>query len=326
MYKMSKGSAHESHTRDAFLRVWVDNGAFVSSSTFRDLAAHVHDEFYCHLSPPDVLDGDLVFVNTFLLCPFLRAVHPRIRRPYYLLTHNSDFSAPVIGRGHDYSSLLSDPKILGWLTQNPTSSHPRLHPLPQGFPVDPKTWASDWSASKVFEGARREYSKPQLHGRDLWLYVNFAVRDHAPRRAVMRWARDPRQQGYVTVREKGSLTQEEYRGEVAQHRYIFCPPGNGLDTHRTYEALQMGAIPVLLSTNQALDDLYARHLPLLIVSELSQLSLSLLEAQYPRMLRAVEAMWLRPEGNPLTRAYWEGHVRGIVAEGGDELRGRGAWR
>ena len=35
-----------------------------------------------------------------------------------------------------------------------------------------------------------------------------------------------------------------FRAEVARHRFALCPPGNGFDTHRVYEALQLGAIPV----------------------------------------------------------------------------------
>ena len=32
------------------------------------MADHVFDEYFCHVDPKDVKPGDLIYVNTFLLC------------------------------------------------------------------------------------------------------------------------------------------------------------------------------------------------------------------------------------------------------------------
>lgn len=72
-------AAHPAVDANTHLRAWVDNGVFVSPHTFRDMAHHVFDEFYCHFDPDAVREGEIVFVNTFLLCPFMNVMHPRIR-------------------------------------------------------------------------------------------------------------------------------------------------------------------------------------------------------------------------------------------------------
>lgn len=218
------------------LRVWVDNGQYVSSATFRGMADHIYDEFFCHFDPLAVRDGDVVFVNTFLLCPYFRALHPYIRTRYILITHNSDYGAPSTSPAHDFAGALRDRRIAVWFTQNPTTRHPRLHPIPQGFAVNTKTFSADWSPTSAFGVAQRAYAQPPLDGRPHWLYVNFNVRGEPVRKAVMEWATQKRNVHFVTVRHKGSLSQEDYREDVKGHRFVFCPPGNGLDTHRTVVA------------------------------------------------------------------------------------------
>lgn len=40
-----------------------------------------------------------------------------------------------------------------------------------------------------------------------------------------------------------------YLNNMSKCKYVLCPPGNGLDTHRFWEALYVGSIPVVLKTS-----------------------------------------------------------------------------
>ena len=51
---------------------------------------------------------------------------------------------------------------------------------------------------------------------------------------------------------------------VEAHPFVASPPGNGLQSHRTWEALHLGRVPVVQRTLGAMDDLYA-GLPVLII-------------------------------------------------------------
>ncbi len=42
-----------------------------------------------------------------------------------------------------------------------------------------------------------------------------------------------------------SLPTEEYYEQLKRHRFVASPPGHGLDTHGTWEALLVGCIPIV---------------------------------------------------------------------------------
>jgi hypothetical protein len=42
------------------------------------------------------------------------------------------------------------------------------------------------------------------------------------------------------------LSFEQYCENMSHHKYVICPPGNGVDTHRLWEALYLGCIPIVL--------------------------------------------------------------------------------
>ena len=56
----------------------------------------------------------------------------------------------------------------------------------------------------------------------------------------------------INVVEK--LDQETYYKELRKHRFVVSPPGNGLDSHSTWEALLVDCIPIVASS--ALDPVY----------------------------------------------------------------------
>ena len=37
----------------------------------------------------------------------------------------------------------------------------------------------------------------------------------------------------------------EYLKELSKYKFSLCPPGNGLDTHRVWESLLVGTIPIV---------------------------------------------------------------------------------
>lgn len=48
------------------------------------------------------------------------------------------------------------------------------------------------------------------------------------------------------------VTPKEYASLVGEHRFVICPRGNGKDTHRFWEALYRGAIPIVLKDSWSL--------------------------------------------------------------------------
>ena len=42
------------------------------------------------------------------------------------------------------------------------------------------------------------------------------------------------------------MSPEQYREAVSESMFVLSPPGRGLDCHRTWEAIYLGAVPVVL--------------------------------------------------------------------------------
>ena len=55
---------------------------------------------------------------------------------------------------------------------------------------------------------------------------------------------------------------------MIKYKWIISPHGNGLDCHRTYEAIALGCIPIVKTST--LDILY-KDMPIIIVDNWSQI-------------------------------------------------------
>ena len=133
---------------------------------------------------------------------------------------------------------------------NCMTEEPRLSSIPFGV-------FNDESADKL-------HNTPELEKRK-WLYVNFQTYTMERFYLKSHW-------GIRTMRDSHFMTFvgeakpiEEYFRDIAEHRYVLCPDGNGIDCFRTWEALYLGSIPIVKRsrvTEQFSD------LPILIVDDL----------------------------------------------------------
>jgi hypothetical protein len=60
------------------------------------------------------------------------------------------------------------------------------------------------------------------------------------------------------------ISPRNYRKLVANSKYVLSPPGSGSDCHRTWEAIYLGAIPIVLRSSWGFPE---SDLPVLIVSD-----------------------------------------------------------
>lgn len=68
--------------------------------------------------------------------------------------------------------------------------------------------------------------------------------------------------------------------KTLESRYALCPRGYGVDTHRFYESIYLGCIPIVTRTNTAFDRLYAVF-PCLIVERWEDVTEKFLDRMYP---------------------------------------------
>jgi hypothetical protein len=71
--------------------------------------------------------------------------------------------------------------------------------------------------------------------------------------------------------------------KTLESRYSLCPRGCGVDTHRFYECIYLGCVPIVLRTHTVFDRLYAPDtgFPCLVVERWEDVTGELLDACYP---------------------------------------------
>lgn len=213
----------------------------ISGRGFADRCNWVHDprypekrEFYYRLAK----DGDWVFLNGDYLDSFMNKL-PVIRaKQFTIIVHNSD---RPFGKSELHKLLPIASHIYA---MNTIVQHPKLTTIPIGF-ID----------KRIQEIT--SFTKPDYE-RTIELYCNFKVVNNIPKRqhCMDVFKNDPR----VVIRSETEFLP--YLDDLCRSKFVLCPEGDGIDTHRVYEALLCGATPVVL--RNSLSHLYER-LPVCIV-------------------------------------------------------------
>ena len=112
--------------------------------------------------------------------------------------------------------------------------------------------------SNIPLGLGNEYSKKNIHKNDLSylylsnfykeeisMYLNFNLNTNYKIRSPL--YDKFRIYNWVNV-ENHSLDKLKYVDDLKNSTFVLCPPGNGPDTHRVWEALYSGSIPIVLDT------------------------------------------------------------------------------
>jgi hypothetical protein len=213
----------------------------ISGKSFADRCTWVFDPRYPdrqRFSYANAVNGDWVFLNGDYLREF-RALCPLFsRKQFVFIVHNTDRSFGLAELG----ALL--PLSRHIYAINTIVSHPGLTTIPLGF-VDRQL------------PFLQSFTRPDVP-RDIDIYANFtqATNDDKRRACINAYAGNPR------VTWRSGLSVPEYYADLCRSKFVLCPEGTGIDTHRVYEAILCGATPVVLRNSLA--SLYAR-LPVCIV-------------------------------------------------------------
>ena len=175
-------------------------------------------------------------------------------------------------------------------TWNKPFHHSKLHALPIGLNYNRQydsiqTWMSN--QKNIKKNKKKKYHK-QL------LCMNYTPQTNSSRILLMNKAKTDWKQFcniinfipnlksyYIKSEVEGQLavhvTNPKCYDEWKQYKFVLSPQGTGLDTHRTWEAIIVGCIPIVLSSN--LDELY-KDLPIIVIESWDKLNKSFLEKEY----------------------------------------------
>lgn len=253
----------------------------------------------------------IIFLHTYLI-PYYTVFLYKLNIPFVLITTcNDDLCVPYIyfppkdeNLKRDMDNLLTNTSLVRWFTKNPCIVHDKLRPLPLG----PKWQYNSWhffgeEKEPILRVLREHCSIPYYNFSNKELksnlvYVNFAQTTDDP---FFTHHKDMRQMVYKTCMDNGfecsqSSEFETYIKELKTYKFCITPPGRGVDTHRAWEALMVGTIPIMFST--PLDSLF-ENLPVVIVTDWTTVTKEFLETTYENIHRKTYKF------DTLYSAYWK---------------------
>lgn len=238
---------------------------FISGDTYRAFCDFVIDSTRIPFDPKKVKDGDAIFLSAWALDFFFSVIHPHIKNHYILITHHSDATAP--GKFERY---LDDEKLVAWFGQNSDIVyHKKFFPIPIGL-------ANLYYPHGDISIVKQEREQGLSGNRDIILYMNFTTgTNKAEREPVWQLFKDK-----FFCYNFGPKPFRSYLKDLKRAQFILSPPGSGPDCHRHWEALLMGAIPII--KHSPLDPLF-EGLPVLLVNDWDEVTLDFLHAAYIRI-------------------------------------------
>ena len=93
---------------------------------------------------------------------------------------------------------------------------------------------------------------------------------------------------------KGPLSPKRFAQEMNEYKFVACPRGNGLDTHRFWEALYRGSVPIVIASKWS-NSLKYLDLPLIEVSDWTEAGNAIKEfanQSPPRLPSEIKSLWL----------------------------------
>ena len=229
-----------------------------------------------------------MFVNHWNMEWFLKKQLPHIRRRFLLVAHGSDKPNP----GKEGAPLLRANRVLRWFGQNVLDDHldrayltanrralkPQfaevLRAVPLGLDIQRPQGAA------FFRSAVANCSD-EPHTVPLFIGMTTTPTDSRRNPYVLR-AQIVRQVEKTTgVRNTPVRGAAAFGCALRRARFVLSPPGKGYDCHRTWVAMHVGAIPIILS-KRAMNVIY-EDMPVWIVQGWGEVTHEGLEAAWERM-------------------------------------------
>ena len=226
---------------------------------------------YCFASPQRARDDYNNLANTLEESDGIIYTHTMYVNDLFDFIKDSDREVIVITHNSDASANITPPdNVIRWYSQNVDIIHPRVESIPIG--IENNRW---------YPKKRGEMIKCLSEKRDLknLVYMNHNIRTNFVHREWLYRAFE-NEHWATAMRGKNGRGFSEYIRDIYNHKFVFCPEGNGIDTHRTWECLYMGTIPIM---ERNINNQFYTDLPICFVDIWEDVTEDFLEEEYIRI-------------------------------------------
>ena len=173
-----------------------------------------------------------------------------------------------------------------WYGVQVQTTHPQLVPMPVGVDNRQLPWLQE---------AQRQET------RDILLYLNFQLgaRHHEVNLLREYLWRYFSARPWVVADPWAKACYSHYYAQLGRSRFVLSPPGYGWDCYRTYDAIAMGAIPIVQRKRPTTD--VCESLPVLVVDTWDEVTEERLASEWEKR---------RSDAPSLSMTYWRDRIRG----------------
>lgn len=175
-----------------------------------------------------------------------------LKNKFVLVTHNSDGE---IRDEIEILRILNCPNLDKWYGQNICFENPKLHFLPIGIA---NTQWDHGNINNLNEIINNNFNKTMN------IYFNFTIDTNRSKRLIC----------FNMLKNKllwlNNVSPCENLVRLSQHKFCICPEGNGVDTHRLWEALYLKTVPIVVQS-EFTKILQKNKVPLVILNSWDEL-------------------------------------------------------
>ena len=258
-----------------------------------------YDNLANTFDPANLKECNLVYTHTMYVKTLFDIIR-HLGKKFIILTHSCDISVEeygikkLNGNGElEYKEEFTIPdNVIKWYGKNVNVNDPRVESIPIG--LENSWWCKNiHKRKKMLEKLQNPRKYKNL------VYMNHRIGTNPAEREDL----------YPMFEEKTWVTAEHggnghrfshYIDNIHNHKFVISPEGNGMDTHRTWECLYMGTIPI---EKRNINNQFYADLPICFVDDWKQVTKAFLDREYKRIKAAEWNM------KKLAFGYWGDRIR-----------------
>jgi hypothetical protein len=237
---------------------------FIFSSDYTENDNEDYNKLFNNFDLNKLKEYNVVYLHTMYKNQFFELIKD-LDHKFIVVTHNSDINI---------NNIDNLPKnVIKWYSQNVNCKDDRLYSLPIG--LENSKWFPHLQKQKKLSNKVNETKKIKN-----LVYINHNINTNLQKRI------EPYNllggKSFVTA-EMGSNGQnfDHYVDQIYNHKFVICPEGNGIDTHRKWETLYLNTIPIeKININSS----FYEDLPICLVNDWNEINEDFLNREYDRIM------------------------------------------
>lgn len=222
---------------------------------------------------------NIYYVSSDAIEKFIKKKLPKIKNNFILIIGNSDKS--ISTKVKNISNLLKNKYFKKMYSQNLTINNKKCVQLPIGIDLHTRFFFEKRGPNKIlplkFEEMFLKIIKKKVI-KKFKIYCNFNFRLNKKRLDCIN--NIPKN---LQIVQSLKISQEKTWENIKKYLFVACPDGNGYDTHRFWETLCLGSIPIVLEDHKLIK-LY-KNFPIITVKNWNELNIDTLNEKYKQIIQ-----------------------------------------